>query len=182
VLVVEGNDELVVRARRQHGLHATRGSVDRLPLRDGSAGVVCLLDVIEHLADPVAALQEAGRVLDANGRLVINVPAHGWLWSAADDFLGHVRRYTRSALRNDLAAGGFEPILMTHVFSWLVLPVWVKRRSTRGDRAELGLDQTAPLVGFLAMVLTRLERSVVGRASLPLGTSVLCVAHKVADN
>jgi hypothetical protein len=62
------------------------------------------------------------------------------------------------------------------VFSWLVLPVFVKRRVASRD-AEFGLDQTSPLIDFAAMVLTRFERSVIGRTSLPLGTSVLCVAR-----
>ena len=70
--------------------------------------------------------------------------------------------------------------MSTHVFSWLVLPVFIKRRVASHD-AELGLDQASALIDFAAMVLTRLERSVVGRASLPLGTSVLCVARPAAS-
>jgi hypothetical protein len=58
-----------------------------------------------------------------------------------------------------------------------VLPVFIKRRVASHD-AELGLDQTSALINFAAMVLTRFERALVGRASLPLGTSVLCVARR----
>ena len=176
IAVVEGNAALVGQARRVHGLAGVQGEVSGLPVADGTAQVLCLLDVIEHLADPLPALREAARALAPDGRLVVNVPAHGWLWSAADESLGHFRRYTRPRLRAELAAAGFEPILVTHVFGWLVLPVWVTRRAAGGGRAELGLDRTSIVIDRAAMVLTRIERALIGRVSSPLGTSVLCVA------
>ncbi len=182
VVVIEGNGDLVAQARRAHGLAALQGNVDGLPVAAGSADVVCLLDVIEHLDDPVAALREAARALAPDGRLVVNVPAHQWLWSAADESLGHVRRYDRRLLRRHLAAAGLEPIVLSHVFSWLVLPVWVKRRVASGGEAELGLDQTSVAIDRAAMVLTRIERALIGRASAPVGTSLLCVATRSAPS
>jgi hypothetical protein len=64
------------------------------------------------------------------------------------------------------------------VFSWLTLPVWLKRRVTSSGDAELGLDQTSLLIDRAAMVLTRLERASIGRLSNPIGTSLLCVARR----
>ncbi|HEX6237193.1 MAG TPA: methyltransferase domain-containing protein [Acidimicrobiales bacterium] len=180
-VVLEGNGALVARARHLHGLGAVRSSVHRVPLPDGAVDVVCLLDVIEHLHDPQRALLEAGRVLAPDGRLVVTVPAHRWLWSAADEQLGHVRRYTRSSLRAELAATGFAPVVLTHVFSWLVPPVWLKRKVVSTGTAELGLDQTSTAIDAAAMALTLVERSLVGRAALPFGTSVLCVAKRDRD-
>jgi SAM-dependent methyltransferase len=175
VAVLEGNEVLAAQARR-HGMNALRTSVQEVPLAGGAAEVVCLLDVIEHLHDPVTALREAARIIRPRGRLVVTVPAHQWLWSAADEQLGHVRRYNRRTLRRDLAAAGFEPVLLTHVFSWLVAPVWLKRKLVSGGNAELGLDQTSPAIDLAAMGLTLAERTLLGRAAMPVGTSVLCVA------
>ena len=128
VVVVEGNKQLVGQAHRAYGLTGVRATVECLPLAPGDVDVVCFLDVLEHLAEPRVALQEAWRVLAPGGRLVVNVPAHPWLWSSADEFLGHVRRYTRRGLRTEIEAAGFRTRLVTHVFSWLVPPVWATRR------------------------------------------------------
>jgi SAM-dependent methyltransferase len=177
IVVVEGNRALVTHAHRAYGLNSVRATVECLPLGAGDADVVCFLDVLEHLAEPGIALAEARRVLRADGRLVVNVPAHPWLWSSADDFLGHVRRYTRPALRAELEAAGFRPRVLTHVFSWLVPPVWITRRAGRDEGPELGLDRTSPVIDAAAAGLTLLERTLVGRVPLPLGTSILCVAE-----
>jgi SAM-dependent methyltransferase len=178
VVVVEGNADLAGQARTAHGLAAVRADVGRVPLAGGRAEVVCLLDVIEHVAEPVAALREAARLLAPGGRVVVNVPAHRWLWSAADDELGHLRRYTRRTLVEELRAAGLEPVLISHVFSWLVPPVWLRRRVTGRAQAELGLDVQSPPIDRAAMVLTAVERLGVGRLSSPLGTSVLAVARR----
>jgi SAM-dependent methyltransferase len=155
-----------------------RATADHLPVADGRADVVCFLDVLEHLSEPSQALDEAMRALRPGGRVVINVPAHAWLWSDADVFLGHVRRYTRPALRTLVASAGFTPRILTHVFSWLVAPVWLTRRARGRSGPELGLDRTSPLIDSAAAALTLIERTLVGRVSLPFGTSLLCVAEK----
>jgi dolichyl-phosphate beta-glucosyltransferase len=179
VAVVEGNWSLVSTARNDLGLDALQGEVQALPLASGSVEAVSLLDVIEHLEDPQEALAEARRVLQPGGRLIVNVPAHRWLWSQADVALGHQRRYTRRALRTELRQAGFEAELLTHVFSWLVPPVLVVRRLARPSQPELGLDQRSPTITAASLVLTALERALVGRLPLPLGTSILCVARPV---
>jgi len=178
LVVVEGNETLLNQARTQHGLLGVRASAGWLPFDEGMVDALCLLDVLEHLAQPTAALVEARRVLRRDGRLIISVPAHRWLWSKADEFLGHVCRYTRPALRRQLMDAGFEPELLTHIFSWLVAPAWLTRRALRRDTAELGLDRTSAPIDAAAMVLTLGERLLIGRVPIPFGTSILCVARK----
>lgn len=177
VVVLEGSAELTRQARDVIGLPAIQGIADLLPFAGSSVDVVCMLDVIEHLEDPRAALMEARRVLGDNGRLVITVPAHQWLWSPADVHLGHFRRYNRKLLKRSLTQAGFVPVLLTHVYSWLVLPVWIERRLRRPANPALGLDRASFAIDRAALVLTAIERRLVGRLSLPIGTSVLSVAR-----
>ena len=68
-------------ARQQRpGAALAQADAGSLPLADGSASLVFLLDVIEHMDDQ-AALAEAQRVLKPGGLLIITVPALPWLWS-----------------------------------------------------------------------------------------------------
>lgn len=178
LVAVDGSESLAGRTHKRHSLLATVGVGERLPLREGSISIVTLLDVIEHLEHQNQTLRETWRVLRPGGHLVVTVPAHGWLWSSADELLGHVRRYTRPLLRSHLAAAGFRPLYMSHVFSWLVVPVLLQRRLATTGEGQLGLDRQSPLFDRLALVLTRLELAVVRRLSLPVGTSIICVAVK----
>lgn len=177
-MALERNIQLAQETKRRNAVGAVAGDATRLPIADESANVVCLLDVIEHLSEPVSAIQEAARILTPEGRLVINVPAHPRLWSSADEVLGHARRYTRSSLQAELEQGGCKVIWSSHVFSWLVLPVWLRRRTQPSGEPQLGLDVSSPAIERLSMLLTRLEWLVVSHVSLPFGTSVLCIAAR----
>src|SRR5262249_53125215 len=110
--------------------------------------------------------------------LVVTVSAHRWLGSRVDEFAGHTTRYSRKALRDELTAMGLRIRIFTHAFSWLVAPTWWKRRGVRHHRAELGLDQASPIVDRLGLVMTLVERQLLGRVVLPFGTSVIAVAQK----
>ncbi len=178
LVTVDGSEVLCRQARHRHALLTAVAMGEAVPFRDGAAGVVTLLDVIEHLDEPEEVLREARRVLADEGRLVVNVPAHAWLWSSADVYLGHRRRYTRPLLRRHLEASGFRVVWMSHVFSWLVVPVWLARRLQSDPERQLGLDRPSAVVEAAALVLTRLERALVRWCPLPLGTSILCVAAK----
>jgi len=177
IVAIDGSEALVRFSRHRHGLLSVVGDIDALPLRPGSAGVVSLLDVIEHLPDPVEALRSARSLITAGGRLVVTVPAHPRLWSRADELLGHTQRYTRRSLLAQLEEAGFRPLLLTHVFSWLVPPAWLMRRLAKTGRAQTGLGEGVARLSPLALLLTRLERALLRVMRLPVGTSILCVAE-----
>lgn len=53
------------------------GSADDLPFDDATFSAISMLDVLEHVPDPVAPLKEVDRVLRPGGRLILSVPHRG---------------------------------------------------------------------------------------------------------
>ena len=116
-------------ARERCGTRIIEASVENIPLNEATFDAVVMADVLYHLDDDAAALQEAFRVLRPGGLLVVNVPAHRWLWSYHDVTVHGRRRYERGELRNKLAAAGLAVERMTH---WNMLPlplVWARARA-----------------------------------------------------
>jgi len=66
-------------ARRYPWLTVVEGDATALPFEDGSVDAVVMLDVLEHVPEPRAALTEARRVLRPGGALVLSVPHRGLL-------------------------------------------------------------------------------------------------------
>lgn len=97
--------------------------------------LILMLDVLEHLDDPVGALRHAVRLLAPNGVLVATVPAFQWLWTRHDDLNHHRRRYDRPSFRALAAEAGLEIIQERYLFQWLVgaklLTRWMEKLSSK---------------------------------------------------
>ena len=71
-------------------------------------------NVLEHIEDDSTILNELFDSLIDGGVIGIYVPAHPFLYSTMDKEIGHVRRYTRSELRNKVEAAGFTIQSLTY--------------------------------------------------------------------
>ena len=60
----------------------THGPAHAVPYPDGYFDAVLLLDVLEHVPDPAAVIQEIGRLLRPGGQLIVSVPNRGALEAA----------------------------------------------------------------------------------------------------
>ena len=92
---------------RGSGAHALLGLVSALPFPDRAFGLVCALDIVEHVDDEDAALSELARVAAPGAALLLSVPLHPARWTPFDDFVGHRRRYEPDRLVAKLAEHGF---------------------------------------------------------------------------
>lgn len=102
---------------RQRGLDAVEGTWPDSPLSGGSADVVTLVNVLDHLRDPLRALEEAGRVLKPGGLLYLrlpNGPLHARLSRLLERLGGdglavfHLYGFGPRALRHYLVLAGFS--------------------------------------------------------------------------
>jgi SAM-dependent methyltransferase len=89
---------------------------DLASLPDGSFDMITLWHVFEHLADPVAVLREAHRLLKVGGRLLIEVPNfggwHGRIGGAAWHHLDvprHLTHFDRRTLEHMLVGQQLVP-------------------------------------------------------------------------
>ena len=57
-----------------------------------------LMDVLEHLPEPLELLEDCYRDFPNAGTVYVTVPARMEVWSAWDEYFGHYRRYTRASL------------------------------------------------------------------------------------
>lgn len=167
---------------RRRGVPAVRQSeIESLPFDAGSFDLILATDVIEHLRDDRAALNELRRVAASGGRLLATVPAYQWLWSRHDVAHHHFRRYTLRGLRERLAATGWTPIAWSY-FNTALLPAiaavrLLGRLQANGDGERPDLKLTPPMLNRLLEQPMRIEASLIERgAHLPAGVSIGLVA------
>jgi SAM-dependent methyltransferase len=120
------------------GIRVIRADARELPMRSGTCGLVTALDVLEHIDEDYLAAAEIARVLQPGGTALIAVPCDMALWSAHDDAVGHLRRYSRSGLAGLVQKAG---LTVERMWSWNVLlrPAVAMRRkgSTGSDLGEV---------------------------------------------
>jgi SAM-dependent methyltransferase len=97
------------------------GRVQELPWEANTFDLITCLDVIEHLPDDRAALQELRRVSKPGGWALLTVPAYQSLWSSHDEANHHYRRYSRRSLRAAAIDAGWG-VCRTTSFNSLLLP------------------------------------------------------------
>jgi SAM-dependent methyltransferase len=72
--------------------------------------LACAFEVLEHIADDAQALEQWREYLRPSGWLLLSVPAHEGHFGAADELVGHYRRYGREMLTGRLQDSGFEVV------------------------------------------------------------------------
>lgn len=110
-------------ARRELGVEVHTGRIEDAPLRDAAFDVVTLFDVIEHLADPAAALRRIHALLAPGGVVVVETGDLGGLlarvvgsrWYYYDP-PQHVTYFSVASLEHLLLRCGFVvPVRVAHL-------------------------------------------------------------------
>jgi SAM-dependent methyltransferase len=150
-----------------------------------------LFDVIEHLPDDHAVLDNLHGALGPDGFVMITVPAFQALWSPWDDIEKHKRRYTRQSLERALVGAGFDVVRSTYFFAPLFFAaagmkaLRVAKNRIFGEKpaahiGELTEAKNVEALNRLMLAVLGPERALMRSGRLPLGTSVLAIAKRRA--
>jgi SAM-dependent methyltransferase len=158
---------------------------------DFHADVVCAFEVLEHIEDDRAALQDWRAHVTPGGRMIITTPAYPERFGPADARVGHWRRYDAVTLATLLRDAGLDEIDVGHYGG----PVSFALDATRQRLAKLdsrraptdrsaATSQSGQLLqprGRLAARLTRIASYpavIMGRAFADRGAGLIAVGRR----
>lgn len=155
------------------GLHINQGRAETLPFTDRSFDVVSILEVIEHLDHPDAAIAECRRVVKLDGIVIVSVPNDELI---PQDNPHHKHRFTHNRLLG-LMRQHFPHVRLFRLVTYAgatVLPFghdeislrlpelehrgWAAVGSMRKLGATLSAHTLAPLSAFEAESAGRFEK------------------------
>jgi SAM-dependent methyltransferase len=155
---------------------------EELAFNSNSFDAIVAGDVLQSVADDMAALREMRRVLKEGGLLCLTAPAYSFLWGEDDEARGHQRRYTVSELRRKLTTCGFQIHRASYFVASAFLPLVVGRAAKDIFRKSISRHQHYPHPSRVAnsamATLLDGERHLMHYINLPFGTRVVCWALK----
>ncbi len=119
-------------------------------LQGRSFDTIICSNVLEHIEDHQTALHSMASLLRPEGKLLLLVPAHPYLYCRLDKELGHFRRYRRRELVALLEKLGFQVEKVSdHNFPGVIGWFWsgkVRGRSMIVDKSLRRFDRLVPLI------------------------------------
>ncbi|MDP2586618.1 MAG: class I SAM-dependent methyltransferase [Candidatus Komeilibacteria bacterium] len=129
---------------RSRGLNIITGTLTSLSLPAENYNAVTMLDVLEHLTDPLTTLAEVYKVLKPGGLLLINTPDAGSLVAKISGKQWHMlvppehlHYFSQTNLTNFLNSNGFKTVLTAKIgkkftleyifktlYHWQKLSIW----------------------------------------------------------
>lgn len=172
-------DTLIPRIGTRANFHSVLGDIcDQSIVNDFAKSgfdTVVSSNVIEHIENDLLAVRGMHKILNPNnGRALIIVPAHQWLFGTLDTAAGHYRRYSKSTLSKLFTHAGFKVEHCYHLnivgaFAWYLNGSLIRTRDLNAN--AIG-KQALLFDRFAVPVLKRLERIF----HPPFGQSLVLVA------
>jgi 2-polyprenyl-3-methyl-5-hydroxy-6-metoxy-1,4-benzoquinol methylase len=141
--------------------------------------LIVLFDVLEHIAAEDGFFDALKFLLAPGGKVVVNVPAGQWAYSAYDEVAGHVRRYSigtlrEAALRNKLEVSDWSywGLPLTPILA--LRKLWLAGNRSRQGIISTGFAPRTPAINAILGFISRCE-------PIPqklLGTSLMAVLEE----
>ena len=190
VVLVEPGQTGARNAKKRGLQHVVCASTLSAEFKPGSMPAIGVFDVVEHIMDDLGFLRHLHNLLEPGGMLYMTVPAYNFLWSDADDYAGHFRRYSYKRIEELCSAAELDICFLTGVFSWLVAPLFLFRalpfrlvRKSKKNIADVEAtmnDHTLPawVERFVKNQNEWERRRISCRIPIPFGSSLLLAAQK----
>lgn len=183
VVSVDLSHDALAFCRQRSLRHMVQGDLNFMSFRSGVFGMVAALDVLYHIwvVDDRALLKEFHRVLKPGGKLLITDSAFPFLISRHDKAVMARERYTLPGLTRKLKEAGFTVRKASYMFAgtfplFAVVRLWQKYFHAGEEESNV-----FPLPAFINRYLLKLmscEASLLRRARLPFGSSLIILAEK----
>lgn len=145
--------------------------------------LILMLDVLEHLEDPVGALRHALDLLTPEGRLIITVPAFMALWTNHDVMNHHMTRYTKQSFRKIASESGFGIDEERYFYHW-TCPLKLATHVLESVFPSSPETPTIPpkLLNETLFWLSRFEQETLSALPMPFGSSLMVLGGKIGPN
>lgn len=144
--------------------------------------LILMLDVLEHMPDPVAALIYARSLLTPNGVLLATVPAFNLLWTNHDVINRHVTRYRKATFHPLFSQAGLKILEERYLFQWMFPAKLLTRALERICSTPPRVPSVPPRwINQSLLGISRLERKILGPLRMPFGTSFMVLASPKSE-
>lgn len=139
--------------------------------------LILMLDVLEHLSDPVAALRLVRSLLSPQGMFVATVPALMSLWTNHDVMNHHYTRYNKRRIKTLAIQNGFDVKAVRYFYHWTCPIKFAQALFERVVNSEPHPAKIPPTwLNNVAFHLSRIEQRTFSRVPIPFGSSLLLIA------
>lgn len=178
---MEYSEKALTYSRKNFDGYLIQGDLlEKIQLQEESIDLAIALDVIEHLEDDELALNNIGKVLKENGKLLVTVPAFQQLWSYHDVVHMHKRRYTIKELEDVLKKSGYTIEYISYYNFLLFLPIYITRMIKKILRTDKN-DNLIPnpcLNFFFEKIFSTEIFFCKHHIKMPVGVSLIAIANK----
>lgn len=133
--------------------------------------VVCI-NVLEHVEDDIAALDNMFSILTDGGKLILLVPAFQFMYGTIDRLVGHYRRYSKREIETKLVTTGFY--LKSISYMNCIAPLGWFLNNCILKKQEESLSQVIIYDRFVVPWLRKIEQILIP----PFGLSLVAVGEK----
>lgn len=140
--------------------------------------LVVMLDVLEHIEDDEECIKVLRNRVSKNGKLLLTIPAHQYLWSVHDEIHHHKRRYSIKQIRELLSKNGWS-IKYISYFNTLLFPLaFIDRKyGSAPSKKDYKISIPKKWLNWSLQKIFNLEQHLIGIVSYPFGLSIIAFAE-----